>query len=209
MSLGRGSSLRRGADHVIGGVCSGLADYFQVDPLFVRLAFVALAFAGGAGLLLYLILWVLMPPAGSPRMDARTMARENVRGMAEEFRRMGDDFRRMGDDFRQAFRREAAAPAGGGPSPPGETMGATEPAAKSDLGEATAPAEPVGTPPPAADVPPHIERRRGVWLGGILVVLGGMFLLSNLGVLSWWNWQVAWPLLLILLGVLILVQRMR
>lgn len=210
MSLGRGSSLRRGADHVIGGVCSGLADYFHVDPLFVRLAFVALAFAGGAGILLYLVLWVLMPAAGSPQMDARTLARENVRGMAEEFRQMGDEFRRMGDEFRHAFRREGGTPAaGGGPSSQGEPTGPTEPAARSEPTDVGVPGAPGTAPPSGGEVPPHIERRRGLWLGGILVVLGGTFLLYNLGYLSWWSWRVAWPLVLILIGVLVLVQRMR
>jgi phage shock protein PspC (stress-responsive transcriptional regulator) len=48
-------------DKVIAGVASGLADHFNVDPLFFRIGFLALIFAGGAGLLLYLIAWVLMP----------------------------------------------------------------------------------------------------------------------------------------------------
>jgi phage shock protein PspC (stress-responsive transcriptional regulator) len=215
MSLSRGSSLRRGADHVIGGVCSGLADYFRVDPLFVRLAFVALAFAGGAGILLYLVLWVLMPAAGSATTDARTLARENVRGMADEFRQMGDEFRRMGEEFRQTFRREPGTASGGGSSapgesvPPGGSMPPTEAATGSEPGAVAAPPGPVTPPPSGGEVPPHIERRRGLWLGGILVVLGGIFLLSNLGYLNWWNWRVAWPMILILIGILVLVQRMR
>jgi phage shock protein C len=209
MSWSRGSSVRRGADHVIGGVCSGLADYFRVDPLFVRLAFVALAFAGGAGILLYFVLWVLMPEAGSPTTDARTLARENVRGMADEFRQMGDKFRRMGEEFRQTFRREPGTPVGGGSSPPGESMPPTEPAARSEPADVGVPGGPGATPPSGAEVPPHIERRRGLWLGGILVVLGGIFLLYNLGYLGWWSWRVAWPLVLILIGVLVLVQRLR
>lgn len=56
--------LRRRMDNrVIAGVCSGLADYFAIDPILVRLAFVVITFAGGAGVLAYIILWIVMTPA--------------------------------------------------------------------------------------------------------------------------------------------------
>jgi len=56
--------LRRRLDNrVIAGVCSGLADYFGIDPILVRLAFVVITFAGGAGVLAYIILWIVMTPA--------------------------------------------------------------------------------------------------------------------------------------------------
>jgi phage shock protein PspC (stress-responsive transcriptional regulator) len=48
-------------DRVIAGVCGGFARYFNVDPVFVRIGAVALAFVGGAGLLLYLAALLLMP----------------------------------------------------------------------------------------------------------------------------------------------------
>jgi phage shock protein PspC (stress-responsive transcriptional regulator) len=48
-------------DRVIGGVCGGFARYFNIDPVFTRIAAVALAFVGGAGLLLYLAALLLMP----------------------------------------------------------------------------------------------------------------------------------------------------
>lgn len=54
--------LYRSDDGVIGGVCSGLGDYFDVDPVLIRIGFCALAcFGVGAGLLLYFVLWVAMP----------------------------------------------------------------------------------------------------------------------------------------------------
>lgn len=52
-------------DRVIGGVCSGLAAYFNIEVLWARLAFVGLIFAGGAGLVIYLILWIITPLAKS------------------------------------------------------------------------------------------------------------------------------------------------
>jgi phage shock protein C len=46
---------------MIGGVCGGLAEYFNIDPTLVRLAFVALALLGGNGVLIYLVLLILVP----------------------------------------------------------------------------------------------------------------------------------------------------
>lgn len=52
---------------MLGGVCGGLAEYSGIDPLLWRVGFVALTFAGGSGILLYLVLWLLMPSnSGEP-----------------------------------------------------------------------------------------------------------------------------------------------
>jgi phage shock protein PspC (stress-responsive transcriptional regulator) len=48
-------------DRIVAGVCGGFARYFNIDPVFVRIAAVALAFVGGAGVLLYLAALLLMP----------------------------------------------------------------------------------------------------------------------------------------------------
>jgi signal transduction histidine kinase len=61
---GASGALRR--DHerrLIAGVCAGLARYFGIAPLFVRIAFVAAAAAGGFGVVAYLLAWALMPVA--------------------------------------------------------------------------------------------------------------------------------------------------
>ena len=52
---------RRGDDRVIGGVASGLADYFNVDPLLIRIGFVGLMVFNGLGLGLYLLGWLFIP----------------------------------------------------------------------------------------------------------------------------------------------------
>jgi len=57
-----------GADRKIAGVCGGLGEYFELDPVLFRAAFVVLAFAGGLGILLYLALWLVVPgPDPAPR----------------------------------------------------------------------------------------------------------------------------------------------
>src|SRR5919112_1806251 len=52
---------RSRSDRMLGGVSGGLAEYTGIDPLLWRVGFVALAFAGGSGVLVYLLLWLLMP----------------------------------------------------------------------------------------------------------------------------------------------------
>ncbi len=47
---------------MIGGVCGGIAEYFDIDPVIVRIIFVILAFSGG-GVLAYIILWIIVPRA--------------------------------------------------------------------------------------------------------------------------------------------------
>jgi len=48
-------------DRKIFGVCGGLGDYFGIDPIIFRILFLFLLFCAGGGLLLYLIMWVLIP----------------------------------------------------------------------------------------------------------------------------------------------------
>ena len=55
-------ALRRTVrDRMVFGVCGGLARYFKIDPVLVRLAFVLTTLAGGAGVLAYLILTIVVP----------------------------------------------------------------------------------------------------------------------------------------------------
>ncbi|WP_419420204.1 PspC domain-containing protein [Legionella sp. D16C41] len=55
----------------IAGVCGGLAAYFNMDPLWIRLLFVLFFLVGGSAFLLYIILWLLVPlePTAPPSGD--------------------------------------------------------------------------------------------------------------------------------------------
>ncbi len=53
--------LRRGEDRKIAGVCSGIADYFRVDPTLVRLLFLGGLLLGASSIIVYLAGWLLMP----------------------------------------------------------------------------------------------------------------------------------------------------
>ncbi len=58
----RGSLYRNETDKVLGGVCSGLAHYLKIDPTVVRILFALITFGGfGSGVLLYIILWIVLP----------------------------------------------------------------------------------------------------------------------------------------------------
>ena len=57
---------RSETDRRIAGVCGGIAEYFDVDPTIVRIIFVLAALFGGPGLLVYIVLWIVLPK-GSPR----------------------------------------------------------------------------------------------------------------------------------------------
>lgn len=52
---------RSGKERMLGGVCGGIAEYLGTDPTIVRLAWVLLTFVGGAGVLAYLIAWLIIP----------------------------------------------------------------------------------------------------------------------------------------------------
>ena len=46
---------------MLAGVCGGIAEYFEVDPVIVRLLLVLLVLMGFAGIILYLVAWLLIP----------------------------------------------------------------------------------------------------------------------------------------------------
>ena len=72
------ATLRRDPAHrVIAGVCAGIGERFQVDPLIVRVAFIAAAMAGGVGFVLYPLAWVVIPAGegqAAPRLGGRGSA---------------------------------------------------------------------------------------------------------------------------------------
>jgi phage shock protein PspC (stress-responsive transcriptional regulator) len=50
-------------DKIIAGVCAGIAKYFNIDPIIIRLAFGLSLFMGGFGFVLYILLWIILPEA--------------------------------------------------------------------------------------------------------------------------------------------------
>lgn len=56
--------LFRSTDRMLGGVCAGIAEYFDLDPTLVRIAYLVISVISAAfpGLLVYIILWIMIPP---------------------------------------------------------------------------------------------------------------------------------------------------
>ena len=70
--------IRSRSNRVIAGVAAGLGEMFNVDPVLVRLVFVALALVNGFGVVLYLAMWLLIPNEDAVTADARDQVRESV-----------------------------------------------------------------------------------------------------------------------------------
>jgi phage shock protein PspC (stress-responsive transcriptional regulator) len=73
---GNGKRLRLSAgERMIGGVCGGLGEFLELDPVLFRAAFLVLAVIGGLGILLYLVLWLLIPGAADAARGRRAGGR--------------------------------------------------------------------------------------------------------------------------------------
>jgi phage shock protein C len=55
--------MRSSTDKKLGGVCAGLAEYFDMDTTLVRVLWLLVVLCGGTGILLYAILWIVLPLA--------------------------------------------------------------------------------------------------------------------------------------------------
>ncbi len=99
-------------DRMIGGVCSGLANYFDIDPVIVRLVFAILFLTGGIGVIAYLIAWAIIPAArtpqqmyqmtGVPPMDFDTF-KKNMTEELQDLKRKGEE---MSRDLRDFFNKK-------------------------------------------------------------------------------------------------------
>ena len=61
--------VRSSTDKKLGGVCAGLADYFDLDPTLIRIIWLLAFFCAGVGLLGYLVLWIALPLAPTPAVE--------------------------------------------------------------------------------------------------------------------------------------------
>jgi phage shock protein C len=147
--------FRSRGDAMIGGVCGGLGGYLGIDATFVRLFFVLLTIGNGIGVLIYFLLWIMVPLEGNQR---ETSLHENVLSSSKE---IADRTRAIGEDLRNIVRQSHSRP--------------------------------------------------GVVLGSALVLLGLVYLLQNLrpSWLRWLDFNIVWPLLLILGGLALLMHRTR
>lgn len=63
MAEGTKKLYRSNDDRWLAGVCGGIAEYFDLDPTLIRVLFILFGFVVGGGLIIYLILWLIIPQA--------------------------------------------------------------------------------------------------------------------------------------------------
>ena len=94
---------RSRANVVIAGVCAGLADYFEIDETLVRIIFVLLAIGGGSGVLIYFILWLVIPEKGNKKVDLE----ENVKEFADD---ISNKAKTVAKEFKKEIKVEKIKP---------------------------------------------------------------------------------------------------
>lgn len=90
--------FRNPDDRVLGGVCSGLGAYFGIEQTWIRLAFALAFFFGGTGLLLYIILWIVIPEAKTTA-DKLQMRGERV-DISNIEKKIKDEFKTVEENFK-------------------------------------------------------------------------------------------------------------
>ncbi len=143
-------------DRVIDGVCGGLAEYFGIDSLLVRLAFIVLMFINGLGVILYIILVIIMPKAETLDQSPKATIQENVQEISDRIKEAGEE---LGSVISKKTEEK--------------------------------------------------HSNRAIWFGILLIFIGIIFLLKNLNLIRWFDNDLLWPLIIILIGAWLLIKRWR
>lgn len=82
--------LRSQSNRMVAGVCGGLGEYLGIDPTFIRIFFLLLVFGEGAGVLIYMVLWILLPAQGSAGGPESTI-QQNAEEISTRARELGQE----------------------------------------------------------------------------------------------------------------------
>ena len=167
-------------DSMLGGVAGGVADYFDMDPSIVRVAWAVLALVtGGIFLVLYVVMWVVVPEGPSAATVARTAA-EDGSGAAVE--------------------PGSVAPGSGAPGSlaPGSAPGTSQP---------TAAEAPAADWSGRDEQLRHRGSGGAVIFGVILIALGAWFLIDQF--VPAIPTDLLWPVALVVLGIVLLAIALR
>ena len=93
---------------IIGGVCGGVGAYFNIDPVWIRVAFVVALFVFGSGPLLYILLWLIIPQAYTTaeklEMRGESVNVSNIeKSIREELGGLGSRFKNMKDEAKETY----------------------------------------------------------------------------------------------------------
>jgi phage shock protein C len=215
---------RSSRERLWAGVAGGMAEYFEVDPVIMRIIWVAAAvLTSGLAIPAYIVMWLVMP-RDDQSADARHRPAPPLSGIVDPG---GSPREAWGGSPREAWGatpRETSWDAtprdARGDQPAYSTVG-SPPASEGAAAEASAsqPAPPHGlTPeeedllrpitPPPSDVPmvDEVGRRRRA-AGILLIGLGVVFFAQQLGLSLQIPWRVLWPLAIVAVGVFILTRQ--
>lgn len=142
---------RDSSNAVLAGIASGIADYFEIDATIIRILFVLLFVFGGSGLIIYLILWIIIPKQKDNNKTTEEIVKNNTNEIKEKAKSMAEE-------IRSSVREHES----------------------------------------------EIKDCKGKqWLGLVILGLGVMFLLRNMGLLRLGDFG---PMILIVLGLMILFK---
>ncbi|WP_299064987.1 PspC domain-containing protein [uncultured Polaribacter sp.] len=101
--------FRDGDDKFLGGVASGIAHYFDIDAIWIRLGLLALFFGAGFGILIYIILWILLPEAKTTaeklQMEGEPVNIDNIeKKIREEFSNVSENVRNVANQASEKFK---------------------------------------------------------------------------------------------------------
>ncbi len=179
---------RSKTDKMIGGVCGGLGEYFGVDPTIVRIAAVVLGLANGVGIVAYVILWIIVPEEGANPMYENWTSGSTPDG-----------------NVPAAPQEAAPAAPEGTPAAESAGMEAAATAAVTPPAPPAAPVAPVAPPvAPVTSAPAPRASRGGLTGGIVLIVIGGLFLVSQF--VPGMDIGKLWPLILVAIGVSMILR---
>ncbi|MFC1653259.1 PspC domain-containing protein [Patescibacteria group bacterium] len=75
---------RSESSKVLAGVCTGLAEYFDLDPTIVRLFFILATMMGGSGLVAYVMMWIFIPSKSSVKLDSDEYIKKNTEELKDK-----------------------------------------------------------------------------------------------------------------------------
>lgn len=212
----------RSRSALIGGVCAGIADFFNVDPVIVRIIVVALTLATGGVLgFAYLALWIMLPkaPAVSRPFDVEPAAVHSetygrIDWTANGFQcgspdaRRGDSADASGNAHQCAGHMPPVPPPGAarnqGTDASWRPASMDEPTSVGETGPSASSLPTDRTPP---SQPSHEERplavKTALWVGSLLLFFSALAVLANLiEGMAWWRF---WPLSFMIAGIVCMV----
>jgi phage shock protein C len=173
---------RSTSERKVAGVCGGLADYFTIDPVFVRLIFVVVTMTSGLGLPAYLVFWIIVPNDKQRVPDALPRPQHHHAGAVSP-----PEHPPIMPAIHETIKLERG-------DRPGSVAG--QPSLPSQ-------AKPSLTSAPDAPHPlqPHQHKQRLHKFGFIILGIGVLVLLEHMG---WVQMHILLPALLIIAGIILL-----